>query len=51
MMLLFIVKKGMRTLEKYNECEIDKKDYENVKIRLAIVESKVEKIEENIEKF
>ncbi|PEK29385.1 hypothetical protein CN568_19030 [Bacillus pseudomycoides] len=41
----------MRTLEKYNECEIDKKDYENVKIRLAIVESEVEKIEENIEKI
>ena len=38
-------------MKECRECDFDKKDYEDVKVRLAVVESKVKKIEENIEQI
>jgi len=38
-------------VDKCKECEENKSKTQNVEIRLAVVESKVAKIEENIEKI
>ena len=38
-------------MDKCKECEENKSKTQNVEIRLAVVESKVAKIEENIEKI
>lgn len=40
----------MRTLDKCKDCETNKTKIQNMEIRLAVVESKVIKIEESIEK-
>ncbi|EOO71491.1 hemolysin XhlA family protein [Bacillus mycoides] len=41
----------MRTLDKCKDCETNKTKIQNMEVRLAVVESKVIKIEESIEKI
>ncbi|MEB9506855.1 hemolysin XhlA family protein [Bacillus anthracis] len=41
----------MRTVEQCKDCESNKKQIQNMEVRLAVVESKVIKIEESIEKI
>ncbi|MGR5986676.1 MULTISPECIES: hemolysin XhlA family protein [Bacillus] len=41
----------MRKVEKCKDCEVNKLQVQNMEVRLAVVESKVIKIEESIEKI
>ncbi|MDJ1474386.1 hemolysin XhlA family protein [Bacillus sp. LS15-K4] len=41
----------MRTVERCKDCENNKSQIQNMEVRLAVVESKVIKIEESIEKI
>lgn len=47
----FYFVKGLRTVEQCKDCETNKTKIQNMEVRLAVVESKVIKIEESIEKI
>ena len=47
---LFFIAEEWITMEHCRECEEAKQEVQDIQVRLAVVESKVAKIEENIEK-